>query len=207
MVDAIIIQARLSSSRFPGKVHARFKDSTLLGYLIDRLRNTGLPIIIAVPSSEQNLWQYFSERHRFVEYFFGSHHDVAKRYIDAAESFGVQNIVRVTGDNPCTSAVLVLRALHKLKEGYEFVSNKWDEGANVPKGFGSEAFTLDGLKRAYIELTNPADREHITELFLSKQFKISIDKDPFNSPNINLRDGFLSVDHEIQLKLLNELLK
>lgn len=205
MNDAIFIQARSSSTRFPKKAFAKIGQQEIIIHLIKNLENSKIQIILCLPEDEKEIWEKFTNGFLDTKIYFGKHDDVACRFISAAKKFGIKNIVRVTGDNPFSSAKICKLTLLKLKEGFDYVSSKWDDGTNIPRGIGCEAFTLAALESAYDNNTCPADREHVSELFDKSEFQRNIILDPYNAGDVDLRDGALSIDHEIQLKVVNDI--
>lgn len=97
----IIIQARLGSTRLPGKILKDFYGGkTLLETVIENLKKTGAKIIVATSVNPNNdkLETFLKERN--ITVFRGSEDDVLSRFIEAAEANGVDGIVRICSDNP-----------------------------------------------------------------------------------------------------------
>ena len=94
----IITQARMTSTRLPGKVFKEIQGKPLLAYHLDRLRMTGFMVIIATTtnSTDDCICEY-AEKHR-IPYFRGSESNVLSRYYGAASAFHVNPVVRVTSD-------------------------------------------------------------------------------------------------------------
>ena len=97
----IIIQARMGSTRFPGKILKKFYgDDTLLETLLNNLHKVGIKVIVATSDSENNdqLEVFLKEKGELV--YRGSENDVLDRFIKAAEINGIDGIVRICSDNP-----------------------------------------------------------------------------------------------------------
>src|SRR5690554_4950371 len=112
----IIIQARLGSTRFPKKILKPFGESTLLLYLIDRLKRLSLPIVVATTTNEidDELCEYLKKNR--IEYFRGSENNVLQRYIDTANQFGFTEIIRVCSDSPLIDLGFLNKLLSYWKE-------------------------------------------------------------------------------------------
>lgn len=155
--SAIIVQARMSSSRLPGKCLKLIGDKPLIYYVVKRLELSGLPIIVAtsVEASDNVLTEYLEEQN--IDVFRGSLVNVLNRYIAAAEEFGVQEIVRVTADNPLIDIVALKRSL-TLFQKYDYVDGIYKDG--LIKGAGFELVRLKELKS--IKSNNSDHLEHVT---------------------------------------------
>ena len=158
MRTAIILQARLGSSRLPGKVLARLGGRTLLEHCLTRLDQSGLPLIVATTDrDEDDAVEAEAERCGAIV-FRGAAEDVLSRYIAAASRHGIDAIVRATGDNPLVDPEAPRRVL-------EFAGNLRADHIvefGLPVGAAVEFVTRDALERASALITDPYDREHVT---------------------------------------------
>ncbi|WP_026838109.1 cytidylyltransferase domain-containing protein [Gillisia sp. JM1] len=154
---AVIVQARMSSSRFPGKSLKLIGNKPLIYYVVKRLELTGLPVIVATSTdaSDDILTEYLKGQN--IKVFRGSLLNVLNRYIAAAEAYGVEKIVRVTADNPLVDIVALKRSL-SLFEKYDYVDGIYQDG--LIKGTGFELVSLKELKS--IKSNNPHHLEHLT---------------------------------------------
>ena len=155
----IILQARLESSRLPGKALARIGGRTILEHCLRRLTCAGVaPVVLATTTrSEDDALEQIAHG-LGVRVFRGEVHDVLGRYVRAADAFGFDTIVRATGDNPATDIQAPGRLLSALR------SNDADYACEegLPYGAAVEAVTRDALARAHREATQAEDREHVT---------------------------------------------
>jgi spore coat polysaccharide biosynthesis protein SpsF len=147
----------MSSSRFPGKSMELIGNKPLVYYVVKRLELTGLPVIVATSTdaSDDVLAEYFKELK--IKVFRGSLSNVLSRYIAAAEEFGIEEIIRVTADNPLVDIVALKRSL-SLFQKYEYMDGIYQEG--LIKGTGFELVSLKELKS--IKSNNPHHLEHVT---------------------------------------------
>lgn len=162
----VIVQARMSSSRLPGKVLRPARGKPMLQYLLDRLgqakRVAGVLVATSDDPSDDAVAQYCEQNGQPC--FRGSLPDVASRYLAAAASRDLEAFVRVTGDSPLLDQVLVDKAVELYMEGgYDLVSNVLER--SFPKGQSMEVMSTDALARAYARMTRASDKEHVTHYF------------------------------------------
>ena len=108
-----IIQARYSSSRFPGKILKQYEDISYLELLIKRLKKSKYikKIIVATTKNpEDKTIQKICDKLK-IDFFRGSENDVLDRYFQAAKFFKAQNIVRVTSDCPLIDPKIIDKVL------------------------------------------------------------------------------------------------
>ncbi len=149
----VIVQARMGSSRFPGKVLADLKGEPMLGFMLDRLRpleDDGLDLWVATTSNPEDDMIAALCRDRGVYCYRGSSPDVLSRYVEIGRDFDV--VVRLTGDSPLVWAGLVTHVLERFSGGY--ASTRGFNGLDVQVW---DAKTLRELDRV---ATSAYDREH-----------------------------------------------
>jgi glutamate-1-semialdehyde 2,1-aminomutase len=156
-----IVQARMGSVRFPGKVLSPVLGKPVLEHLIERLSRAELvdEVVLAIPDTDANEELKVFADGLGLRCFRGSEGDVLDRFGVAANSADAQVIVRITGDCPLVAPELVDRVLSELaSEQYDYLRT----GTSFPDGFDVEAFTVGALRRARTEATDAYDREHVT---------------------------------------------
>lgn len=163
MKAAVIIQARMNSSRLPGKVLMQLEGKSVLAHVIERCKvipGTDVVCVATVDGPESD--GIVIEAHRNgAEVFRGSESDVLERYYLAAKSLDADIILRVTSDSPLLDPEIYGRALNLLKSsGADYVANNLPP--SWPHGLDCEAFTFAWLERAALEATKPSEREHVT---------------------------------------------
>jgi spore coat polysaccharide biosynthesis protein SpsF len=191
-----IVQARMGSTRLPGKVLLPLGRGTVLSCLIERLKKVERldVIVIATTYLKEDALIVEEAEKNGVEVFCGDVEDVLKRYVRAILKFGIDYVVRVTSDCPFLyyEGVGDLIEMH-LREGADYSLNVqksikiYDTG--MPHGLESEVFTAASLIRADSETHNLEDREHVT-LYLEahpKIFKIRVLKAPPEIYNPGMR--------------------
>lgn len=160
---ACIVQARVGSTRLPGKVLAPIGGTPVLTHVLRRcLAIKGVDVVVCatVDSSDGDSVSALAEKLN-VHVFRGSENDVLARYHGAAHDVGAEIVMRVTSDCPLIdpevcAAVLCLRA----EEGADYAANNMPP--SWPHGLDCEAFTIAALDEANEAATEPADREHVT---------------------------------------------
>jgi spore coat polysaccharide biosynthesis protein SpsF len=158
MATAIVLQARMGSSRLPGKVLARIDGRTILEHCIVRLRGSGLPVIVATTTGADDDDLERAARHLACEVVRGERDNVLARYLAAARAFGLTEIIRATADNPCVEPEGARRVLaFRQRVGADHVVE-----CGLPVGAALEVVSVEALERSAALITDPYDREHVT---------------------------------------------
>lgn len=162
----IIIQARLGSTRLPGKILKQFfGEKTLLETVISNLQKSGAKIIVATSVNPNNdkLESFLKERD--VTVFRGSEDDVLSRFIGAAEANGVDGIVRICSDNPFLDWHGVADLIEKAKTSdADYIGYRINDTPSIKTHFGfwGEYVTLNALKRVADTTDEKTAHEHVT---------------------------------------------
>lgn len=159
----VIIQARMSSSRLPGKVLTPLLGLPLIVFMVRRVSRARLAdeVVVATSTdaSDDPLTAALVEHG--IAFERGSLSDVLDRFYAAARARAAAHIVRLTGDCPLMDADLVDRALTFLAEsGADYVSNI--APPSYPDGMDVEAFTMAALEDMWVNAKLPSEREHVT---------------------------------------------
>jgi len=165
----VIIQARLSSTRLPGKVLKSVLGKPLLWYLIDRVKQAKeiKNVVIATTTNEVDAPIVEFARLNGIDLFRGSETDVLGRYYEAALQHKADIIVRVTSDCPLIDPEIIDSTIRLYKSsGAQYAANTVPpETSKYPDGTDVEVFGIEALKRAHEECKDPFDREHVTFYF------------------------------------------
>jgi len=157
------IEARMTSSRLPGKVLLPANGKPMLEHLIDRLKQVQSvqEIILATTVNQtDDCLASFAQKHG-ISCFRGSEEDVMLRVIGAAESANADIIAEVTGDCPILDPLIVEQNIQMfLFNSCDYVSN--GHVPSYPSGMGSQIFRLETLKRSAEMTSDPLDHEHVT---------------------------------------------
>ena len=159
----VVVQARMSSARLPGKVLLPLAGRPALGYLLERLALAAEPGLVVVATSDEPDDDPVAElaAARGVAVHRGPLADVAGRMAAAAERFGLDALVRVSGDSPLLDPALVDRAVALFRAGEaDLVTNVWPR--SFPVGQSVEVVSSAALRRVLAESADADDREHVT---------------------------------------------
>lgn len=176
-----IVQARMRSTRLPGKALLPLGDKTILSSVVERLRFVeGLAdVVVATGDSPANDPIRALCQAEGIPCFSGSEDDVLDRYYHAAQQFRADPILRVTSDCPLVDPAIVRQALELFKAGRgEVVYVGFD--LSFPDGLDVEVFAFEALETAWREARLPSEREHVTP-FIWKQ--------PDRFPQDRIRNG------------------
>jgi len=173
----LVIQARMASTRLPGKVLMKIRGKPILLHILERIKGLDKEykrIIITSTSEKDNEIEDFCKQNNIL-CFRGSEEDVLDRYYKAAKLFKLNHIVRLTGDNPLvdTSNLKFLIREHLIKKA-DYSSNKFEVQSGLPVGVGAEVFTFSTLKKSWLEGKEPHHREHVNEYILENPEKFKI---------------------------------
>jgi spore coat polysaccharide biosynthesis protein SpsF len=155
----ILLQARLASSRLPGKALEPIGARPILEHCLRRLVAAGVArVVLATTTRDEDSALCDLAARLGVAVFRGSDTDVLARMVEAAETFDLDPVVRATGDNPAVDIQAPGRTLAALRAAH--ADYACEEG--LPYGAAVEAVTRRALQRAALEATLPDDREHVT---------------------------------------------
>ena len=160
----VVSQARMTSTRLPGKVLLEAGGASVLTHHITRLSRSGFPVFVATTTNaSDDVLVSASLEAGAAAVSRGSESDVLSRYAEAAATFELDVIVRVTSDCPLIDGELVRRGVRDymaLGDPRAFVSNTIDR--TYPRGFDFEVFGADLLFEADRLARSANEREHVT---------------------------------------------
>jgi spore coat polysaccharide biosynthesis protein SpsF len=205
-----IVQARMGSTRLPGKIMMSVRDKPLLHYNIRQVLQSKKieKLIIATTDLPQD-----DKIVKFVdlygiEVFRGNEEDVLDRYFHCAKEFKLDVIVRITSDCPLIDPEIIDECVKKFENGnFDYLSNvhkKIDgdwiyDPCGFPHGFAVEVFTFNALENAWKNAKKSSDREHVTQYILdnSKKFKIGGLENQENFSDLRL-----TLDYQVDFNLI-----
>jgi len=185
----IIIQARIGSTRLPGKVLNKIGDKNLLEHVLYRLSKLkhSTKIVIATTDLEQDndIEDFCIEND--VRYFRGSELNVLERYYLCAKQNSFDHVVRITGDNP----FIDIYELDNLIKLHLDTSADYSRSfAQLPKGCGSEIFNYTALEKSYKLGNKENHKEHVNEYIEENEDEFQISeltvKKEKNRPDLSL---------------------
>ncbi|EGG41203.1 acylneuraminate cytidylyltransferase [Candidatus Nitrosarchaeum limnium SFB1] len=166
-----IIQARMGSTRLPGKVMEKIDSNhTIIDYVINQLKYSKKieKIIVATTNlTEDDVINKHIESQK-IDCFRGSSEDVLDRYYNCAKKFAIDIIVRITADNPLIDPNIVDLVVDEYK------NNRCDFATNTihrtfPYGTEVEVFSFKSLENAWKNAKKPSEREHVTPFIRDTQ--------------------------------------
>ena len=200
-----IIEARMSSSRLPGKHLLTAAGKPMLEHLVERLKQVALihKIVIATPSNEaDNVLVQLADR-LGVGHFQGSEENVMERVIEAGRKYDADVICEVTGDCPIIDPDLVQQLIGT------FIVNPVVYACNgrhgLPDGMGSQVFYQSTLEQSYLMTKDPLDLEHVT-LHIRNNRKLFPALYLAASPSCYWPELGLTLDEEDDYKLLKKVI-
>ena len=210
-IIAAVVQARMGSTRLPGKVAKKIADKPLLAHLLTRLKQAKKLDLIVVATSKKSKDDRVEEIADVegVKCYRGSEKDVLSRYLEAAEEYEIDVIVRITGDCPLIDPVTVDKLIEGfLESGIDYRNvNVREEG--YPRGLDAEVFFSRTLLSAAKMLKEKkyedymSYREHVTPCIYGQSDYFSLNKQ--FPPSGLKRDYRLCVDEPADFKLINKI--
>jgi spore coat polysaccharide biosynthesis protein SpsF len=202
-----IIQARMGSTRLPGKIMLPVLDKPILEHLVDRVKkSSNIDEIIIATSINKNddIIEIFCKSQK-IKCFRGSEKDVLLRYFEAAKKFSIDIIVRLTSDTPLLDPKIIDKVILKYNENkYDYVSNFFPLPRTYPDGYNVEIFSMELLEQTNIEAKKPSDREHVTTFITMqpkkfKKYRVDSEKD--------LSKYRLNLDYKEDFELIKSVLE
>ena len=191
-MNLLIIQARMGSSRFPGKVLKEINNTPLLKILVNRISESKYVdklIIATTTNKEDDIIHSFCIKNK-LKVFRGSDWDVLERFYGAAKYFQKKpkNIIRICSDNPLLSYKVIDFVIENyLKSGKDYFSNSNHEPSYLEDGFDVEVFSYEALVSAWKNAKLKSEREHVCpyiknnfscgwkKAHINYNFKLSVD--------------------------------
>jgi spore coat polysaccharide biosynthesis protein SpsF len=167
MKTVAIIQARLGSTRLPGKVLLDLAGEPMLARVVNRVRRAGRvdEVVIATTTEKRDDELASLCENRGWPCSRGSEQDVLDRYYQAARTHRADCVVRITSDCPLIDPRVIDSVVEGLNcPGVDYSSNTIRR--TYPRGLDAEAFPFVTLETAWREDQNPAWREHVTQFIV-----------------------------------------
>jgi spore coat polysaccharide biosynthesis protein SpsF len=159
----IISQARMTSTRLPGKVLLPIGQQPVLQYHLDRLQQSGYPVLLATTLNKtDDPLADFGREHQ-IPVYRGDEQNVLGRYYEAARVFKLDIIVRVTSDCPLIDGALIRQGIQAYLENNDaqlYLSNCLVR--TFPRGFDFEIFSFALLEEAFLQARQAGELEHVT---------------------------------------------
>ena len=199
-----IIQARMGSTRLPGKVMMDLSGKPVIEHIFSRLASSKhISKIILATSEKENddVLAKFVESIGY-EVYRSSENNVLERFYKAANFYSADAIVRITGDCPMIDAGIIDSVIDKFKrENYDYVSNT--NPPTFPDGLDVEIFTIDALNESYTSAKNINEFEHVTPYIRENQ---NFRKANFSADS-DYSDLRLTLDESADFKVIARIFK
>ncbi len=169
-----IIQARMGSSRLPGKVLEDLAGDTMLAQVVRRVRAARtIDEVVIATSTHATDDAIEQEADRLgTGVFRGSETDVLDRYLGAARKYGASVVVRVTSDCPLIDPGVIDRVVEALRWDVDYASNTHQR--TYPRGLDVEALFRETLERIAAVATSQQAREHVTAYIVEQPHEFRV---------------------------------
>lgn len=207
-----VIQARLNSSRLPGKMTKNLLGVPLILRAVEQISYSKKIDKLIVATSEEKSDDVLAAicLENDINVYRGSLQDVQKRFINVADTFGLDVIIRITGDNPLTDPAMIddLINLYLENPGLDYINNIHADGA--VHGAGCELVSVSALKRSYAMLQSESDpsafTEHVT-FFIRKHADAFNTKKFYPGESLSRKEISYSVDFPEDFRLVEIIYK
>lgn len=200
-----IIQARMSSTRLPGKVLKEILGKPMLWYLVTRVQKAkyidDVVIATTIHKEDDSLQQFAVGNNLGI--YRGSENDIVDRLLNAGKKYDADVVVRVWGDSPLIDPEIIDKVLARFISGnYDYANNF--NPPTYPAGMNFEIYSSKSLQRIWKETDDKFYREYPFEYIYAhhNSFKTLYDKN-----DVNLSDIYLAVDYIEDFELVAEILK
>jgi glutamate-1-semialdehyde aminotransferase/spore coat polysaccharide biosynthesis protein SpsF (cytidylyltransferase family)/predicted dehydrogenase len=167
-----IIQARMGSSRLPGKSLAEIENRPMLWHVIQRVKRATLVdrVVVATSTAAADDAIEAMCQENGVHCYRGSENDVLDRFYVAARGEKASQIVRITADCPLIDPDVIDRVVRRFQRGdLDYASNAMVR--SYPDGLDTEIFSFSALEMAWHEASKTSEREHVTPYMRSNKFR------------------------------------
>lgn len=169
----LIIQARLTSSRFPKKVLAKIKNKTIIEIINLRLKDT-FNLVFAIPRNKKNfeLQSYLLKNK--IPFSLGPEQNVLERFYKTALLYKAKKIIRITADCPLIDPIIIKLMILSFEKNnkIDYISNTTLGEKKYPDGTDVEIFKFAALKKAFKFARLKYDKEHVTP-YIQRNFRTS----------------------------------
>ena len=203
----VFIQARMGSSRLPGKVLKKVKGKPILLHMINRVmraKTINQVVVITSKNTQDNLIEDFCINNN-IEVYRGSELDLLDRHYKAALIYKADFVIKIPSDCPLTDPELIDRVANLWidnHEKYDYVSNY--HPPSFPDGLDVEGCTIEALSDAWIHAKKDYEREHTFPYIWDQpdKFKIGNLLNPYGDMFMSYR---WTLDYEKDLEFIKKI--
>ena len=216
MIDIIaIVQARMGSTRLPGKILKDINGTPLIGYTLKRLQKSKVidKVVLATSTNIENdpVEKYCNSIG--IDCFRGGDNedDVLDRFYKCSKKYDADIILRITGDCPLIDPEVINKHIEfYIDNDYDITINTWFKNS-YPSGFDVEIFDFNALEKQWKIEKNIDRREHVMNTLTNNNFDIckyaDLTKEFINSLNFDINQLHLSVDTPEDFQLVETIIK
>ena len=215
---AAIVQARMGSTRLPGKSLMLLAGKPLVGRVIERIRTATKidKLVLAIPDNIENNPLETLGKSYGVQIFRGSEIDLVDRYYNAAKNLSCKYVVRIPADNPVPQGSEIDRIIdHHLSLNRPGFSSNLAEiyGSRYPDGIGAEIFDFELLEEISADFSDSKKREHVHLNFFDYATQKAVDENWCPISTVHCPSDFarpdiiLDVNTQIQFEYMANLYK
>ena len=200
-----IIEARMGSKRFPGKVIAKIGSKESILYLIDRLKLSKKlnKIIVATSTSKKDDNLVDLLKKNSIDYFRGSEKNVLDRVYRASKKFKADIVAELSGDSPFLDPEIIDQSISFYYNNLHLDYINVDH--NYPGGIGFQIFKFKTLEKCFLNSKTVYEKEHVTPFIKSNPRKFT--SFYFIAPKkISFPDIKFLLDEKIDLDFLNNVI-
>ena len=207
---AIIIQARMNSTRLPGKVLRKINEHPMIYYLLKRIEFSKIKKIYVATSNkyqDDEIETYINKNFKNIEIFRGSENNVFSRFYEIANMNKFENIIRITADCPLIDYRLIDKMYKHFinSDNLDYLSNTTPHSTRTyPDGMDVELFSIKAINKANKLDLSKTDLEHVTNCFLDIKNNFIINR---LDNEVNLKNFKLSVDSLADFNLVSDIIK
>ena len=216
-MKAVIIQARISSTRFPSKIFSEIDGEPAIFHVLDEcLMSKADKVILAIPANQKKQFKAIWDNYKDIDNFevhAGSEDNVLERYYESSNLFDIDTIIRITSDCFLIKKDFIDRSIDFFdRHDFDYVNNStvtrvlsednpdnYETDVSTPDGFNVEIFKKNCLNEAYFNATSRYDIEHVTP-WIKRNKKCQV----FDTGRLSLKGKF-SVDTPEDLEVIKAL--
>lgn len=201
-----IIQARMGSTRLPGKILKELVGKPVLWHVVNRVKHANKVdkvIVATTAEKEDDIVEELAKKEGW-DYFRGSVENVLERYYEAAKQFGADIVVRLVGDCPLIDPEIIDGCIGAFqKQACDYIRNAPDQERFLPRGLDDiEVFSIQALEKAYREAQENYEKEHVTPyIWENKKNQFMIGKEP-RIKNEYKKSYHLAIDYPEDFKVI-----
>jgi len=198
----IFIQARMGSTRLPGKIMLPLGDTSVLGLMVERVKKSILYrniVLLTTTKKEDDLLVDFAKKNQ-IKIFRGSENDLISRYLQCARIYEPDIIVRLTGDCPLMDSQIIDKMIRLYSFNWpniDFMTNCFKR--TFARGFDIEILSFDLLSKLDIICKKSEHREHVVPYLEENADQFSFVEYPNFKDDSRLR---LTIDTEADYRTI-----